>query len=165
MSFEPEELLRRLNAAGVDYVVVGGFAVIAHGVIRATDDLDIVPGPDRDNLERLANLLSELEARPLGVDAELLERSPSDPHVLAEGGSFQLETALGRLDVLQRLPWLPDHDELAERALRVELRGTEIPVCSLEHLKAMKRAAGGPRDLEDLRDLERAEDEAPDSGP
>ena len=154
MSFDPGELLRRLAASEIDYVVIGGFAVIAHGVIRATDDLDIVPSPDRENLGRLAALLGDLEARPLGVDADLLDRQPTDPSVLAQGGSLQLETALGRLDLRQCLPWLPAYAELARDALKVELRGMVIPVCSLEHLRAMKRAAGGPRDLEDLRELE-----------
>ena len=154
MSFDPEGLLRRLGALAVEYVVIGGFAVIAHGVVRATDDLDIVPSPQQENLARLAALLEEIEARPLGVDADLLDRPPTDPAVLAQGGSFHLETALGRLDVLQALPWLPDYGELARDALRVDLHGTVIPVCSLSHLREMKQAAGGPRDLEDLRDLE-----------
>ena len=57
---DADALLRRLTAAGVRYIIVGGFAVIAHGVVRATKDLDICPDPERDNLGRLAQLLGEI---------------------------------------------------------------------------------------------------------
>jgi hypothetical protein len=57
---DPAALFRRLHEAGVRYVVVGGFAVIAHGVQRATADLDICPDPDPTNLGRLAGLLTDL---------------------------------------------------------------------------------------------------------
>jgi hypothetical protein len=64
---DPAELFRRLSGAGVDYVLIGGLAVNAHGVIRSTKDLDICPAPDPANLRRLADVLSSLEVRQLGV--------------------------------------------------------------------------------------------------
>jgi hypothetical protein len=60
-------LLRRLHEAGVNHLVIGGLAGIAHGVQRFTNDLDICPGPDRENLARLATLLRDAEARQLGL--------------------------------------------------------------------------------------------------
>jgi hypothetical protein len=62
--FEPGPLIERLVDAGVEFVIVGGFAVIAHGYVRATRDLDIVPAPTRENYKRLAALLRGLEAEP-----------------------------------------------------------------------------------------------------
>jgi hypothetical protein len=59
-------LIAALNDGGVRFVVIGGIAVSAHGHIRATEDLDIVPAPDRDNLERLGNTLVGLGARVAG---------------------------------------------------------------------------------------------------
>ena len=58
--FEPDRVVAALNAAGVEYVVVGGLAVGAHGVVRATRDVDIVPAPDRRNIDRLAGCLQSL---------------------------------------------------------------------------------------------------------
>jgi hypothetical protein len=94
VAFEPGPLIERLVDAGVEFVIVGGFAVIAHGYVRATKDLDIVPAPTRGNYERLAALLRELEAEQIGVDAHLLPNQPTDPAGLGAGGSFQLTTSL-----------------------------------------------------------------------
>ncbi len=58
--FEPDRVVAALNAAGVEYVIVGGLAVGAHGVVRATRDVDIVAAPDRGNMDRLAECLQRL---------------------------------------------------------------------------------------------------------
>jgi hypothetical protein len=58
--FEPERIVAALNDADVRYVIVGGLAVGAHGVIRATRDLALVPKADRSNLDRLAQVLIDL---------------------------------------------------------------------------------------------------------
>ena len=60
--FEPEVVVAALNRAGARYVVVGGLAVGAHGVVRATRDLDLVPDPEQANLQTLAATLSGLGA-------------------------------------------------------------------------------------------------------
>lgn len=157
-------LLRRLGTAGVDYVLIGGLAVNAHGVIRATKDVDICPNPARDNLERLASLLRELDARQLGVSEDGFEEDelpmdPRRPDDLAQGGNFRLETSLGILDVMQ---WLPGIDAehaystLAADAEQARAFGIAVRVCSLSALRRMKRAAGRPQDLQDLADLDAA---------
>lgn len=63
---DPEGLLRCFAGAGLRYVLVGGFAVNAYGVIRATRDLDICPDPERANLRRLAATLRDLDAAQVG---------------------------------------------------------------------------------------------------
>ena len=84
---DPAALLRRLHEAEVRCVVIGGFAVIAHGVQRATADLDICPDPDPANLSRLASLLDEIDARQVGdFTADEFPYDPTDPGQLAEGG-------------------------------------------------------------------------------
>lgn len=157
---DPGELFRKLHDAGVDYIVVGGFAVIAHGVQRATGDLDICPDPDPSNLSRLASLLAELEATH--ADAEDFEQDelaydPTDPAQLAEGGNFRLETTLGSLDVLQWISGIPGdfaYPELSADAITAEVRGVPVTVCSRSKLLVMKRAAGRPLDLADLDQLD-----------
>ncbi len=157
---DADPLLRRLTEDRVDYVIVGGFAVIAHGVVRATKDLDICPRPDRANLERLANALRGLHAKQWNVgdfEPDALPYDPTNPDDLALGRNFQLETDLGRLDIMQWLSGIDAdqaHPVLAEQVIDVDWHGTHLKVCSLEHLRAMKRAAGRPQDLQDLADLE-----------
>lgn len=166
VAFEPGPLIERLADAGVEFVIVGGFAVIAHGYVRATRDLDIVPAPTSENYERLAALLRELEAEQIGVDAHLLPNQPTDPAGLGDGGSFQLITSLGRLDILQESDDVPAYARLSSSAASARFRGRDVRVCSIVELVRMKRRAGRPQDVADLAALEAAHgplDPAPDS--
>jgi hypothetical protein len=149
-------MIERLADAGIDFVVIGGFAVIAHGYVRATKDLDIVPAATTENHRRLARLLSEIDAEQIGVDAHLLPYQPTDPDGLAAGGGFQLVTELGRLDILQESDDVPSYDRLASSAAVVRFRGREVRICSLPELLEMKRRAGRPQDVADIAALDAA---------
>lgn len=157
--FEPDDLLLALTEAGVEFVVVGGVAVGVHGFVRATKDLDIVPDPASANLARLAGLLAKIDARHVGLEdfsADEFPYDPTDAVQLAEGANFRLETSHGPLDILQWVSGVgADHafPELARQALTVRFRGKDIRVCGIEHLRAMKQAAGREQDLADLREL------------
>jgi hypothetical protein len=165
--FDPEALLERLSTAGVSFVVIGGVAVGFHGVIRGTKDLDICPEPDGVNYERLASVLSALEATNAGdgdLDPSEFPHDPRNPGELAAGGNFQLATSLGALDIMQWVPGIDaDHayPVLAADAVEIEWAGRPLHICSLEHLRLMKRTAGRPQDMQDLRDLELAHGEGP----
>ncbi len=157
--FDPRELATALHAGEVDYVIIGGLAVAAHGYVRATKDLDIVPSPEPANLARLARVLRSLGGELYGIgdfDASEFPFDPLDPEQLGEGGNFVLATRHGRLDLMQWVPGIDaDHAYplLRAAAIRSELGGVAVFVCSREHLVAMKRAAGRQRDLDDLREL------------
>jgi hypothetical protein len=157
--FDPEALFARLGAAGVDYVVIGGWAVNAHGHRRLTGDLDICPDPDPKNLGRLARLLADLHAEHLGAgdfQADELPGDATDPDSLAAGGNFRVVTDLGVLDVMQWVPGLGTDDvfaALAADAIEGTVFGVQVRVCSLEALRAMKRAAARPIDEQDLEAL------------
>jgi hypothetical protein len=158
-ALDPLPLLRALHERGIEHIVVGGFAVNAHGFIRVTKDLDIVPSPAEVNLEKLAEMLRDLDARILDTDDFTGKEMPADPTRTADlemGGNFCLLTDLGRLDVMQWLSGVDTDDlygELNRDTLEGSVDGIPVRVCSLEHLRAMKRAAGRPQDLEDLRRL------------
>jgi len=157
--FDPEALLGRLIDEAVEFVVIGGVAVAFHGVIRATKDLDICPEPSPGNYARLASLLLALDVAQAGSDefaAAEFPHDPTDPAQLAQGGNFQLTTALGALDVMQWVPGIDSdhaHPFLSPDAIEVAWRGRPLQICSLEHLRLMKRTAGRAQDLQDLRDL------------
>jgi hypothetical protein len=156
---DPVALLRALSAAEVQHVVIGGFAVISHGVVRATKDLDICPDPDPRNLERLARCLSDLDVVQIGVgdfDEAEMPFDPTRAGDLAQGGNFRLECSAGTLDVMQWVSGIDsDHAyaQLMSEAVGAEVEGIAVRICSLRHLRAMKRAAGRPQDLRDLADL------------
>jgi hypothetical protein len=154
-------LLEQLAAAGVDYIVIGGVAVGFHGYVRATKDLDVVPDPSRQNLERLADLLRSLNAELDGAgdfDAGELP-DPLDPETLAQGGNWVLQTRLGRFDLMQ---WQGERElweMLSPAAVEVDLDGVLVKVAGYEDLIALKKQAGRPGDLEDLERLRQARGE------
>jgi len=156
---DPLALLRALAQAQIDYVVIGGFAVIAYGVARVTKDLDICPDPDPRNLARLAACLDEIGAVQMGVgdfDVDELPFDPTRPEDLAQGGNFRLDTPLGILDVMQWIAGVqadPAFAALSDEAILTEVDGIAVRIASLGHLRDMKRAAGRPQDLQDLADL------------
>jgi hypothetical protein len=149
--------LRGLAAAlyEVDYVAIGGVAVAAHGFIRGTEDLDIVPDPDHENLMRLANALVELDAALPRAGGRSFVPAQDETH-LHRGRNLTLETRLGGLDVVQRLPGLPGYADLREQAIETELLGVPIVICSLTHLRGMKEARASAQDRADLERLPEA---------
>src|SRR6476469_1100502 len=105
MNGSPAELLAHLGASDVDFVVIGGIAVVAQGHIRTTRDLDITYSTTSANLEALGRVLVELEARLRGV-AELVPFVP-DGRTLRGAELLTLETRKGALDLLARPPGAP----------------------------------------------------------
>jgi hypothetical protein len=150
---DAEAILRALVQGGVEFVLIGGLAVGMHGAVRATRDVDIVPSPARINLERLAAVVEAIGGRQIGVDTEFLPHQPNDPDGLAAGGSFQLATVHGQLDILQEGGAIPRYEELARAAPSTDFEGLRIHYCSRDHLIAMKRTASRPLDLRDLEEL------------
>jgi hypothetical protein len=147
-SFDAVAIFRALNARGVDYVVVGGFAVAAYGVIRATVDLDIVVDYSWHNAERLAQALTDLEA----VDATGAD-TPLTQEVLVRRESRLFDTKHGPIHMLARIGTVPDYtDLLPGQALEVD--GERVLVATLDQLRAMKTGTGRSKDRLDLEELD-----------
>ena len=150
--FRLRSLLRSLTEGGVDFVVVGGVAVIVQASPRLTKDLDICYDPGRENLERLAAVLIKLEAKLRGVDEDL--PFVPDARTLRRTQILTLTTVDGGMDLLVDPDGAPSYSALRRRASQVELDGISVRVASVDDLIAMKRAAGRPQDLVDLEALE-----------
>jgi predicted nucleotidyltransferase len=150
-----DQLLLRLSEADVEFVLVGGLAVNAWGVVRGTKDVDIVIAPDIENLKRVAAVAVAVNGH-VHTGESFLGNQQSIAGQLARGEQVAIETELGRLDIVQGLDGVPGFDELNARATEAEVLGIKVAVCSVEDLKAMKRAAGRTRDLADLEDLDSA---------
>jgi predicted nucleotidyltransferase len=148
-----DQLLRRLSEAGVEFVLIGGLAVNAWGVIRGTKDLDIVVAPDSENLKRIGAVAVAVHGHVHTAES-LLSSAPSIAGQLASGDRVAIETEFGLVDVVQGLDGVPIFEELRSRATETEILGVRVAVCSIEDLKTMKRAAGRTRDLADLEDLD-----------
>lgn len=140
--------------------MIGGFAVSAHGHPRGTNDLDIVPDPDPQNLDRLATALTNLDASVLGSEELEMEElpDPHDPAALSLGDNFVLTTKYGRLDVMQIVNPV-EYGDFDSAAIEDEVLGHRVRFCGYGHLVAMKEAAGRDQDLVDLRRLREARGE------
>jgi hypothetical protein len=145
-------LLASLNGHAVEFVLIGGVAVAAHGYVRATEDLDVVPDPSDENLLRLGNGLVDLGAT-LPMDAGRPFTPAQDAGSLSQGRNLTVHTRFGSLDIVQRLPGVPGYPELERDAVRSDLLGVPVRVCSLEHLRGMKEARRATQDLADLERL------------
>lgn len=137
---------------GVDFVVIGGVAVVVQASPRFTRDLDIAYATDTANLERLGALLVSLDARLRGIEEDV--PFIPDARTLRHTQMLTLTTRDGDLDLLVDPPGSPGYPALRRHADIVELDGDSVRIASLEDLIEMKRAAGRPQDDIDIESLE-----------
>jgi hypothetical protein len=150
---DPAALLRVLVRHRVRFVVIGGIAAIAHGYPLPTEDLDVTPARDHENLERLAAALRALDARlrlPRGRESVAF---PRDAEMLAHADQWMLTTRLGDLDVIFQPAGTRGFDDLSRGATSVELgtrRKIRVLVAALADVIRSKEAANRPKDQAQL---------------
>jgi hypothetical protein len=123
------QLVASLAGHQVDFVVIGGVALQAHGHVRTTLDLDVIAAWTPENMRRLAEALRELDAELRGIDADLFGLDVGDADTLYSGGNFLMHTRHGDLDVfaVDRTAGLPArYEDLRARAMAVEIRGVTL---------------------------------------
>jgi hypothetical protein len=150
--FDLHALLEALNEFGVRFVVIGGVAVGAHGYVRGTEDLDLVPDPDPENLARLTGALEKLDST-LPTVGERPFNPATDAGVIRRGGNVTAMTRFGGLDIVQRARGVPSFSQLDEDAVDSDLLGVSVRVCSLTRLREMKEAQDREQDRADLANL------------
>lgn len=153
ITFEPHELLSRLAAADVQFVIIGGLAAQAHGSPSITADVDIVPSWDPANLAKVAVVLDDITAIRHGVPPGGPRLPPLDARTLLAGAVFTLNSMFGRLDLLANPDPGIDYEELRKAAVSTTFLGIPLLFASLDDLIAMKRAAGRPKDRVELEIL------------
>ncbi|HWK90009.1 MAG TPA: nucleotidyltransferase [Longimicrobium sp.] len=146
---EPDyrDIFSELFDAQVDFLVVGAFAMAAHGMLRATGDIDIWVRPNPSNAARVWEALARYGA-PI---SQLTQEELAQP-----GMFFQIGVAPRRIDLLTDIDGVTFDDAWAEREYR-SVEGLTIPVISRRHLKINKQAVGRPKDLADVAWIEERE--------
>ena len=150
-------LLQVLSRAGVDYILVGGVAATAHGSSRLTQDIDVVYSRSNENLDRLASALEPLKPYLRGAPGGL--PFSWDAATIRQGLNFTLTTDLGELDLLGEIIGGGGYEELLPHTSTLDLFGAKCLCLTLEKLIDVKRAAGRPKDLESIAELEALLDE------
>lgn len=163
--FQPDEILRRLVAADVRFVLVGGLAAQAHGSTSLTNDLDICYARDSVNLSALADVLADLAAVRRGLPADAPAMPPLDARTLRAGGLFTLTTRFGDFDLLADPDPGLDYSMLVGGAIPTVSAGVPVLAAGLDDLMAMKRAAGRPKDRIELEILGALREELDRRGP
>jgi hypothetical protein len=128
-----------------------------HGSARSTNDLDIVYARNPENVARLCASLSAtspyLRGAPPGLPFHL------DEETIKRGLNFTLTTSLGDLDILGEITGGGRYEDLLPHAIRIRAFGVECLCLGLDRLIHVKRAAGRPKDLEVIAELEALREE------
>jgi hypothetical protein len=154
-------MLRVLEEHGVRLILIGGFAAVIHGSPYVTVDIDIVPDPQHENVDRLSKALRAMNARvwtegePEGVPFD------HDAISLAGAATWNLVTDLGRLDVTFEPSGTSGYADVARDAIHLTISGVGVDVASLGDVIRSKEAAGRDKDRLVLPVLRRLLDERP----
>lgn len=155
MSFDPVEICAVLDEEGVEFVVIGGFAAIIHGSPLPTEDVDVIPSRNGENLERLAKALKRLRAR-IRTGGEAIETNIDAAFIRNMPHMLNLVTSFGDVDlVFTPAGELKVYEQWFERSRSAQLReGLIVSVASLDDIIASKVAANRPKDQRALPYLE-----------
>ena len=152
------DIFKKFNDKGLDYVVIGGVALVMHGVVRLTADLDLMVALDRLNLRKLVDAMAELGYRP---------RIPEPPEALLDPDRrkfwqeemnmdvfsfFSPDQPLALLDIMIHEPIA--YQRLKSNAVVMAVGTSQVPVASIDDLIELKKISGRPQDMEDIKALE-----------
>jgi len=155
-------LIRLLAQHNIEFILVGGAAATAHGSVRLTQDLDIVYRRTPENVARLVACLESyhpyLRGAPPGLPFRL------DAETIQRGLNFTLTTELGALDLFGEIPGGGAYEDLQRDAIEIKLFGVACRCLGLRRLIEVKQAAGRPRDLEAIAELQALLDESEGQG-
>ena len=138
------DMLSALCAEGVEFLLVGAYALAAHGFPRATGDIDIWVRRSPENAQRVWKALAAF-----GAPLHDLE----EDDLTAEGIVFQIGVAPRRIDILTSIDAVSFHEAWAHR-VEVEVEGLKVSILGRGELLINKRASGRPQDVADVTRLE-----------
>ena len=149
---ELEPALRSLTENEVEFIVVGGVAITAHGSAYITQNLDFCYNRTTQNLEKMVAALGPFNPKLRDFPSEL----PFiwDTSMLRNGTNFTLITDIGDIDLLGNVKGVGTYSDLYPNSVEIEIWGTTIRIISLDELIVAKQATGRPKDLLVLPELE-----------
>lgn len=149
------DMLSVLNSEGVEYLLVGAYALAVHGLPRATGDIDIWIRPSDENIQRVWHALERFGAPLSSITQDDLKR----PDIV-----FQIGAAPCRIDILTSIDGVLFGEAWPHRK-EVDIEGLRVSAISRFHLIQNKRASGRPQDLADIAWLERQKEESSNNTP
>ena len=156
-----EEVFRKLSDREVKYAVAGGVALVLHGVVRLTADLDLIVELSTENLRRFITAMNELGYKPKPpVDAEdfidpLNRETWKEEKGMEVFSFYHPKMPMNLIVVFVNEPI--GFNEIESEIVIFKAKDIEIPVISKKHLKSLKRKANRPQDIADIEALEEIE--------
>ncbi len=150
------DILSRLEASEVDFVLVGGMAGVVHGSSQVTEDLDVCAPLSRENVERIIRAIGDLRPR-----WRMLPQNPTiplDAALLSTYKNLYTITDMGQLDILNEITGVGSFEEVKRQSVTLSVVGMTCRVMSLDALIRAKRAMGRPRDHQAAVELEAIRD-------
>ncbi|TGK05158.1 hypothetical protein EHQ53_16065 [Leptospira langatensis] len=146
-----EKILELLEAARIDYILIGGLAATAFGSSRLTTDIDLIYSRTEENQRKILKMFSSLNpylrGAPPGLPFHFDERT------LSSGLNFTLKTELGDIDLLAEVPG-GNYESLKNDMIELEIFGQRCKCIGLKKLIELKKASGRPKDFEAIAELE-----------
>lgn len=139
-----KEMLSALSEKEVEFLVIGAYALAAHGVPRATGDIDIWVHRTETNADRIMHAL-----KAFGAPTDQIKASD----FLIENLVFQIGVEPQRIDILTSVDGVEFEQAWAQR-VTMRISDIDVPLVSIAHLLENKRATGRPRDLADVAEIE-----------
>lgn len=162
---DTERILHMLDKCGVEYVLIGGLASIAHGSTLATADIDLLPLSDLGNLDRLLEALVALDAKLLmserrlamesGEPWEVAELRPGAQSLLSSD-AWHFTTSAGPIDVVMTAAGVGEYEAHLDSVEERRVFGVKVLIAGIDDLIASKEALNRPKDravLDQLREL------------
>jgi len=146
------QILQILNAREVEFIIVSGIAGLAHGLARATFDIDLVYSRQPADIRRLVAALRPFDPRLRGASPDCL--LSWDKQTVRLGLNFALTTSLGDVDLLGEVTGAGTYEQLLPDSVELEVFGQRCRCLTLERLIQVKRAAGRPKDLEMIAQMQ-----------
>lgn len=156
-----EKIFERLNSDGVEYVVVGGIALVLHGAVRLTADLDLMVHLTEGNLRKFVNIMNDLGYSPrVPVKAEEFVSAENRKGWINDKNMkvfsfFHPESPVNLIDVFVEEPI--SYDIIKSDAVEIKSGNIPILVVSIKNLIKLKQISGRPQDIADIKALEEIE--------
>ncbi|BCB95083.1 hypothetical protein JZK55_00050 [Dissulfurispira thermophila] len=152
-----EEIFKSLNKRHIDYVVVGGVALVLHGIVRLTADLDLMLSLEEKNIARFVDVMNEFGYKPrIPVKAEELLDPKKRDYWLKEKNMkvfsfYHPHEAISLIDIFIYEP--VDYNELKKHSVKMKIGNFFVPVTSIDDLIRLKKISGRKQDIEDIKVL------------
>lgn len=161
---DPACIFRSLAEHEVEYVLIGGLAAVLHGSSAMTNDADIFPSKDEDNLQRLSDCLRSLGARIRTPDEPMGVEFDPHPSLLGSVALLNMTTRCGDLDLTFSPAALTDYEKVRRQSVEFDIYDCRVSVAALDDIIRSKEAAARPKDHAMLPILRALRDELEGGG-